>query len=97
MHWQNAEDNEEVTEWLKNLREEMHATNVKNGIGLDFIYYNDCSDDQDAFSAFPPASLEKLKKIRDKYDPELVFTELVPGGFKLDGGKKSDSWRKDEL
>lgn len=96
-HWQNAEDDEEVITWQKNLREDMHAENIKHGVGLDFMYYNDCGDDQDAFSGLPPANLKKLKKIRDKYDPTLVFTELVSGGFKLDGAKKSGSWTKDEL
>ncbi len=96
-HWEKAEDDEEVIAWQKNLRETMHAENIKNGVGLDFMYYNDCDDDQDAFSGLPPANLERLKMIRDKFDPTLVFTNLVTGGFKLDGAEKSGSKSKDEL
>jgi hypothetical protein len=92
-----VEDDEEVMAWHTNLLEKLHAANIEKGIGLDFMYFNDCSDGQDAFSGLPPASLERLKEIRKKYDPTLVFTKLVSGGFKLDGGKKPGYRAKDEL
>ena len=70
--------------------------NVEAGVALDFVYMNDAADDQDPFAALPPANWERLKKIRDQYDPEFVFTDLV-GGFKLDGNSASRERKKDEL
>ena len=83
--------------WQTNIREEMHAANMGAGVGLDFIYLNDAGDDQDPFAAIPAENLERMKSVREKYDPDFVFTELV-GGFKLDRGRKSkESWAKTEL
>jgi hypothetical protein len=48
------------------------------------MYMNDCADDQKALFALPPANLAKLKAIRKKYDPTLVFRNLAVGGYKLD-------------
>ncbi|KAB8235451.1 hypothetical protein ETB97_001272 [Aspergillus alliaceus] len=48
-----------------------------------FIYLNDANPSQDAFGTFPPENLARLKSIRTKYDPDRVFTDLMPGGFKV--------------
>lgn len=58
--------------------------NVKAGVGESLIYYNDAADYQDAYAGFPAANLAKMKSIRAKYDPALVFTNLCTGGYKLD-------------
>jgi hypothetical protein len=70
--------------WSTALLEKIHATNVQAGKGLDLMYMNDCSDSQKPFSGFPAANLAKLKTIRAKYDPNLVFRNLSTGGYKLD-------------
>jgi hypothetical protein len=70
--------------WSRMVLEEIHATNVRAGMGLDFIYMNDASDFQKPFATFPEANLAKLKEIRHKYDPKLVFRNLNTGGYKLD-------------
>ncbi|PVH79915.1 FAD binding domain protein [Cadophora sp. DSE1049] len=95
-HWANSSNDDEVIAWQTNIREELHAANVEAGVALDFVYMNDAADDQDPFAGLPSANLERLKKIRAQYDPDLVFTDLV-GGFKLDGKSGSTAWKKDEL
>jgi hypothetical protein len=70
--------------WSSTLLEKIHATNVKAGKGFDFMYMNDCSDSQKPFTGLPAANLAKLKTIRQKYDPTLVFRNLNIGGYKLD-------------
>ena len=70
--------------WSTALLEQIHATNVKAGVGEDLMYMNDCSDSQKPFSGFPAANLAKLKTIRQKYDPTLIFRDLSTGGYKLD-------------
>jgi hypothetical protein len=60
---------------------------VRRGTANKHLYYNDCDGVQDAFATFPAKNLQKLRKIRGKYDPDLVFTKLAVGGFKIDGPK----------
>lgn len=57
----------------------------KKGIALPkFIYMNDANPVQDAFGSYPPENLQRLKSIRAKYDPDRVYTDLMPGGWKVD-------------
>lgn len=70
--------------WSDALREQIHAANLQAGKGEAIMYMNDCSDSQKPFSGFPAANLAKLKTIRTKYDPKLVFRKLATGGYKLD-------------
>ena len=48
-----------------------------------FVYINDANPGQDAFATYPPENLQRLKSIRAKYDPERVYTDLMPGGWKV--------------
>ncbi|PLB47787.1 putative FAD dependent oxidoreductase, partial [Aspergillus steynii IBT 23096] len=48
-----------------------------------FIYLNDANPSQSIFDTFHPDNVQRLKKIRAKYDPSRVFTDLMPGGFKV--------------
>lgn len=82
--WKNAADDAKVLNWSKTLREKLHAMNEKLGLAEDLIYLNDASDDQKPFQSIPPANLARLKTIRKKYDPTLVFRNLNNGGYKLD-------------
>jgi hypothetical protein len=82
--WSNAADDEKVKTWSENFVEQLHAANVAAGTAIDFMYLNDCSDDQKPFTGLPPANLARLKAIRAKYDPTLVFKRLSTGGYKLD-------------
>jgi hypothetical protein len=61
-----------------------------NGINLAaFHYLNDANKLQtDAvWAGFPPASIQRLKEIRAKYDPDGVFTRLMPGGWKVEDAR----------
>lgn len=55
--------------------------------GHRYLYLNDADADQDAFEAYGKESVDRLKEIRDKYDPSKVYTDLMPGGFKVDAAK----------
>jgi hypothetical protein len=44
---------------------------------------NDAGLGQPIFQNYPAANLAKLKTIRSKYDPNKVFTTLMPGGWKV--------------
>lgn len=54
--------------------------------GIDipgFLYLNDANPSQDVFATYPKENVQRLQRIRAKYDPERVYTELMPGGWKL--------------
>ncbi len=44
---------------------------------------NDASYDQDVLAHYGAANLRRLRDVQARYDPDLVFQKLVPGGFKL--------------
>ncbi|KAK7709790.1 hypothetical protein SLS64_006031 [Diaporthe eres] len=84
--WSNPEDDERVlgvhAEANAKIRENLSAA----GLGpLPFMYLSDIQKSQipETYPAYGAENLRKLKDIRDKYDPERVFTELVPGGAKV--------------
>lgn len=51
-----------------------------------FYYLNEADEGQPVFESYPPENLKGLRKIRQKYDPKRIFTDLMPGGFKVDAG-----------
>ncbi|KAF2992906.1 hypothetical protein E8E14_000364, partial [Neopestalotiopsis sp. 37M] len=52
--------------------------------GLDpYIYLNYADKDQDVIPSYGAASVSKLQAVRDRVDPMGVFTNQVPGGYKI--------------
>ncbi|KAF4553030.1 FAD-binding domain-containing protein 28 [Elsinoe fawcettii] len=49
-----------------------------------FIYLNDAERFQDVFGGYPVANLQRLKQIRNKYDPSRLLTDQLVGGWKVD-------------
>jgi len=54
-----------------------------DGNYLPYQFMNDASYDQDVIAHYGAANVQKLKAVQRRYDPDLVFQKLVPGGFKL--------------
>ncbi|KAF7534356.1 hypothetical protein G7054_g6300 [Neopestalotiopsis clavispora] len=84
--WSNIEDDERVfavhAQANANIKEKLSAA----GLGpLPFMYLSDIEKAQipELFPAYGAENLARMKEIRDKYDPERVFTDLVPGGAKV--------------
>lgn len=50
---------------------------------LPFVYLSDAQKGESVFPAYGEANLKRLKSIRDFYDPEMVYTKLMPGGDKV--------------
>jgi hypothetical protein len=53
------------------------------GVVSQFLYLNDAHDNQPVFEGYPPENLRWLKRVRAKYDPTMIFTDLMPGGWKV--------------
>ncbi|KAH0430788.1 FAD binding domain-containing protein [Colletotrichum camelliae] len=49
----------------------------------DLVYLNYASSRQDSLGSYGSKSLEYMRKVAEKYDPDGVFQTRVPGGFKL--------------
>ncbi|KAL3426022.1 Bifunctional solanapyrone synthase 4 [Phlyctema vagabunda] len=49
-----------------------------------YRYMNDAGFGQQIFQNYGPGNLEKLQSIRQNYDPLRVYTDLMPGGWKVD-------------
>lgn len=49
----------------------------------DWLYLNYCTDDQEPFATYGAENVKIIKAAAAKYDPNRVFQERVPGGFKI--------------
>jgi hypothetical protein len=79
-----GEFDNEVAEWVKNVNVEMERK-LKEVNGLNrYVYLNDADKGQKVFEGYGGESVERLKTVRAKYDPERVFTDLMPGGWKVE-------------
>lgn len=56
---------------------------MSKGLGTDFVYMGDAGEWQKPFPAYGKENFDRMRQIRDQYDPNLVFTKLNWGGFKL--------------
>lgn len=81
--WERAEDDLRVSSWSKSLLERLHEENKAKGLSTEFLYAGDTAEWQNPILTFPPANLERMRRIRDQYDPSLTFTTLNWGGYKL--------------
>lgn len=77
---------EDVDAFYSKVNAEIQRRLLADGVDIPkYIYLNDANPAQDSFGTFPPENLARLRRIRAKYDPERVFTDLMPGGWKVEG------------
>lgn len=78
-----GEFDQEVEDWIKSVNEDIEAKLVTiDGLNR-YLYLNDADKDQKVFESYGIESVERLKEVRDKYDPSRVFTDLMTGGWKI--------------
>lgn len=81
--WSNASDDAEIEKFIEDVNEEITAKLEAKNLTVPYLYLNDASLTQKVFEGYGTENVKKLKAIRSKYDPERVFTDLLPGGFKI--------------
>ncbi|KAJ5787189.1 hypothetical protein N7457_002179 [Penicillium paradoxum] len=81
--WDLAQDDLRVEAWARQLTENLHRLNKQNGLARDFVYMGDAGEWQDPYAGFDQANVERMREIRDAYDPKGTFSRLNWGGFKL--------------
>lgn len=75
-----------VTKFFHAIDQKIRAALCENSLEhmiSPWIYLNDADKGQDVFAGYPAENVQALEKIRTKYDPDRVFTDLMPGGWKV--------------
>ncbi|KAG9239563.1 FAD binding domain-containing protein [Amylocarpus encephaloides] len=81
--WGDAADDAKIEAFVQVVNANITAQLTAMDASPAYIYLNDADGDQDVFGGYPPENVQCLKSIRDKYDPLKIFTNLMPGGFKV--------------
>ena len=75
-----------VTAFLHDVDQRIRNKLCKHGLDdiiSRWIYINDADKGQDVFDGYPRENVKALRRIRAKYDTERIFTDLMPGGWKV--------------
>lgn len=89
MTWYSGDDDGTVQAFYEAFNANITAQLRDMGVLSDFVYLNDANGVQDVFAGYPAANVERLQTIRDRYDPARVYTDLMPGGWKVAGWEPS--------
>ena len=83
MTWASEDDDAAIDEFLAEADTKIdQKLREVDGIS-DFIFLNDADKGQKVFESYGSSNLRRLQEIRNKYDPNRVYTDLMPGGFKV--------------
>lgn len=84
--WENAKDDDVIYKAQQRTEERINKVADEMGLASGYKYTNYASQSQDPFAGYGQANKERLRLIAEKYDPNGVFQELSPGGFKVTKG-----------
>jgi hypothetical protein len=83
MQWNKVEDDDKVKDLLKSLLNRLEDRARRLGVYDPFKYLNYAGAFQDPIASYGVKSLAHLCRTRKRFDPAGVFTNRVPGGYKL--------------
>lgn len=83
IEWFDNSDDVFVNAWIQNITTAINDAAKAAGLFDPFLYMGDAAGFQDVFAGYGKESLEKLREVSRKWDPERVWQTLLPGGFKL--------------
>ena len=81
--WWDAKDDAMAHEATKAIQERIKGAAEEEQKGLEFLFMNDASWDQDVIGGYGAQNVRRLREVARRYDPQRVFQRLVKGGFKL--------------
>ncbi|KAF1840642.1 FAD-binding domain-containing protein [Cucurbitaria berberidis CBS 394.84] len=82
--WTEASDDTLVRTAADQITADINQLLQARSFNAQYLYMNDAGKGQPVFQSYPAANLRKLKAIRTKYDPFKIYTNLLPGGWKVD-------------
>jgi hypothetical protein len=81
--WSHESDDTTVIAGIKAVLDQSVSAAKERGLYHPFKYMNYAAIDQDPIGSYGNDNIEFLKRVREVYDAEGVFTTLVPGGHKI--------------
>ncbi|OTA98692.1 hypothetical protein M426DRAFT_69295 [Hypoxylon sp. CI-4A] len=81
--WWSPDDDQSVHDATRTMIDGIETDAKNRGKYLEYQFMNDASWDQPVIAHYGEENVQKLKEVQARYDPDLVFQRLVPGGFKL--------------
>ncbi|EUC47507.1 hypothetical protein COCMIDRAFT_89974 [Bipolaris oryzae ATCC 44560] len=81
--WGAAEDDDAVHAAADKITAKINSLLREKSLAARYLYMNDAGKGQLVFESYPAANLLRLEAIRAKYDPLRVYTDLMPGGWKV--------------
>jgi FAD/FMN-containing dehydrogenase len=84
LEWTDSSEDDTMLHIAKSSYEAIESDAKKMKKDEPFLYLNDANWTQNPFVRYGEGNFKRLKEIRDKFDPNGVFTKLCKGGFKLE-------------
>lgn len=81
--WGDSADDAIIENFVQTVNANITAQLTAINATRAYIYLNDAEEDQAVFQGYPAENVVRLKEIRAKYDPLMIYTNLMPGGFKV--------------
>jgi hypothetical protein len=81
--WKNKEDDDTVIETFKKALERIDEDATNRGTAVPYKFMNYTYSFQDPISSYGNDNVQKMLEVSKKYDPEGLFQQGVPGGFKF--------------
>jgi len=81
--WASEADDERIHTFITNSLKQFRQAASEKGLLHRYIFTNYAYQTEDVLAGYGEESLERMKEVSKKYDPEGIFQKAVPGGFKL--------------
>ena len=81
--WTDVADDAVVIDAANKLMDAINDEAQRIGALDPFIYMNYAAKDQDPIGSYGVASVRQLQAVQEHVDPRKVFTNQVPGGYKI--------------
>lgn len=81
--WTDPADDNRINAFAQQVTDVIEQKLTAAGQVAEYRYMNDAGLGQKIFQGYGAGNLEKLQSIRTKYDPFNVYTDLMPGGWKV--------------
>ncbi|EON97117.1 putative fad binding domain-containing protein [Phaeoacremonium minimum UCRPA7] len=79
----NPADTPKVDQFLIDVNAIIDEKLTSLNVASPYLYLNDADKNQPVFQGYAPENVARLKEIRSKYDPQSIYTDQMPGGWKV--------------
>lgn len=83
VEWTGSEYDDIVMQWVEETTYAINNATMKEGLYDPFNYMGDAAGFQSIFPGYGAGNHQRLVNVAQKYDPNAVFQDLMPGGFKV--------------